>query len=54
MKKRPKYDRSLEAMQKSADKQGIRLQKAAATCTTDADCVDKLLKRGLKDHESIM
>ena len=55
MKKRSKSDRSIEALQKSADKQGIRLQKADAGCTTDADCVEKRLKKGpYKDREPVM
>lgn len=53
--KKSKHQKSLDSLQKSADRQGIRLQKAEAYGDmTDAGVVDKLLKKGLKDRERIM
>ncbi len=50
MKKRSKSDRSLESMQKSADSQGIRLQKVNAGMS-DGEIMEREVKKGLKDHQ---
>lgn len=53
--KKSKNMKSVEALQRSADKRGVRLQQANATSDmTDAGVVERLLKKGLKDREPIM
>lgn len=55
MKKRSKSDRSIEALQKSADRQGIRLQKADSYGDmTDSGVMEKMMKKGMKDRGRMM
>lgn len=55
MKKRKSGDKGLNALQKSADKQGVRLQQANATRDmTDAAVMDRMVKKGLKGRDRMM
>lgn len=54
-KKNMATDRSVVRLQNKADKAGVRLRYAEGSCTSDSDCIDKMMKSGkLKDRQSLM